>query len=177
MIIIAVDLQNDFITGFLKVNGAEKACDNLLQLIWKNTKEISKIIFTVDWHPVNHCSFSANGGEWPRHCIQYTEGASISEKVIINCIYNNIPYEIVTKGTDPSKEEYGAFSNSIPNITEGEEVVVCGIAGDYCVLHTLENILHLKPKVFLDGIASIDGGEKLKKFIKENDLDIFNYTD
>lgn len=174
MVVIVVDFQKDFVEGSLKVEGAEKAYVKLLQFLWSHKKDINKIIFTADWHPINHCSFERNGGEWPIHCLQFSEGASISYSLLRNCEYNNIPYEVVTKGEDPNKEEYGAFSTVKPNIPEGEEVVVCGIAGDYCVLHTLENLLYLKPKVFLKGIASIDGGTKLKEFIKEHDLDIFN---
>lgn len=177
MILIVVDFQKDFISGSLAVRGAEKASMNLVNLMWTKKKEISKVIFTADWHPINHCSFERNGGEWPIHCLQYSDGASIDELLLRNCYYNNTPYEVVTKGEDPNKEEYGAFSFTKPYIPEGEEVVVCGIAGDYCVLHTLENLLYLKPKVFLKGIASIDGGTKLKEFIKEHDLDIFNVAD
>lgn len=171
MILIVVDFQNDFVSGSLPVKGAEKAKINLLRFMW-NRKNISKVIFTADWHPINHCSFNENGGEWPIHCLQYSEGASIDYLLLRNCYSKYIPYEVVTKGEDSNKEEYGAFSSTKPNIPEGEEVVVCGIAGDFCVLHTLENILYLKPKVFLKGIASIDGGDRIKKFIKEHDLDI-----
>lgn len=174
MILVIVDFQNDFVYGSLPVAGAGKAKTNLLKFIENRKKEINKIIFTVDWHPINHCSFDKNGGEWPIHCLQYSERAAIDYLLLTNCCSNNIPYEVVTKGEDPNKEEYGAFSSIKPNIPEGEEIVVCGIAGDFCVLHTLENILYLKPKVFLKGIASIDGGTKIKEFIKEHDLDIID---
>ena len=170
MTLIIVDFQKDFITGSLAVKGAEKAISYIFDFIWKNKKDINKIIFTVDWHPINHCSFKDNGGNWNVHCLQYSKGAAIDDILLRNCHYNNIPYEVITKGENPDKEEYGAFSEVKPNIPEGEEIVICGIAGDYCVLETLKNILYLKPKVFLKGIASIDGGIKLKEFIKENNL-------
>lgn len=137
MVLIVVDFQNDFVEGTLSVKDADKAYSRLLLFMWSNRDNISKIIFTADWHPLNHCSFERNGGEWPIHCLQYSEGAAIADNLLNSCIINNIPYEIVTKGEDSNKEEYGAFSFTKPNIPEGEEVVVCGIAGDYCVLHTL----------------------------------------
>lgn len=174
MILIIVDFQNDFVSGSLPVNGAEKVYMNLLQFMWARKKDINKVIFTADWHPANHCSFTENGGDWPKHCLQYSDGAAIKQGLLENCYSNNIPYEVITKGEDPYKEEYGAFSFVKPNIPENEEVVICGIAGDFCVLHTLENLLYLKPKIFLKGIASIDGGIKLQEFIKRNDLDIIN---
>ena len=56
-----------------------------------------------------------------------------------------------------------------------KNLVICGIAGDFCVLETLKNIKDFTDdvKVFLPGIASIDGGEKLKKYISENDVKEF----
>ena len=143
MVLIIVDFQKDFVSGSLSVKGAEKAISNLLHFMWNKDNKISKVIFTADWHPINHCSFERNGGEWPIHCLQYSEGASIEELLLRDCYYRIIPYEVVTKGEDPNKEEYGAFSFTKPDIPDGEEVVVCGIAGDYCVLHTLENLLYL----------------------------------
>lgn len=176
MVLIIVDFQKDFISGSLSVKGAEKANMYICHFLFTHRNDISKIIFTADWHPLNHSSFYVNGGEWPIHCLQYSEGAAIDELLLKNCRYNEIPYEVVTKGEDPCKEEYGAFSFTKPDIPEGEEVVVCGIAGDFCVLHTLENLLYLKPKVFLKGVASIDEGDKIKKFIEEHDLDIIDIT-
>lgn len=175
MKLIIVDCQKDFVSGSLKVGGADKSIENILKFMLKHKINISNIIFTVDWHPINHCSFDINGGQWPIHCVQFTEGASIVDKLLKNCIINRIPFEIITKGENSNEEEYGAFIDKQPNILDNEEVVICGIAGDFCVLHTLENILYLKPKVFLDGITSIDGGVKLKNFIKENNLDIINF--
>ena len=66
----------------------------------------------------------------------------------------------VTKGADRNREEYGAFSQPSPEelaLLQTGNVVVCGIAGDYCVLETLKNVLKVRPdaQVFLEGIASI----------------------
>ena len=58
---------------------------------------------------------------------------------------NKKNYTKVYKGQMSDKEEYGAFSGE-----EGEkllgrykdcEIVVCGLAGNFCVLSTLKNIL------------------------------------
>ena len=54
-------------------------------------------------------------------------------------------------------------------------IVVCGLAGDYCVKESIKNLLkHWKfnLEVLVNGIASIDNGDKLKEFIKENNLSI-----
>ena len=52
-------------------------------------------------------------------------------------------------------------------------IVVCGIAGDYCVKESIKNLLkHWKfnLEVLTTGVASIDNGDKLKEFMKENNL-------
>jgi pyrazinamidase/nicotinamidase len=51
-------------------------------------------------------------------------------------------------------------------------MVICGVAGDYCVLETLRNLLNggLSVDVFASGIASIDGGTKLNNFVREQNL-------
>jgi nicotinamidase-related amidase len=59
-----------------------------------------------------------------------------------------------------------------------DELVVCGIAGDYCVVETLKNNVKWfkdtnRIKVYLDGVASIDGGTTLNKYINDNNIKIY----
>jgi len=180
--LIIIDCQYDFINGSLAVKGAKRALDNIKRFIIKH-RDIDKIIFTVDWHHINHCSFKENGGSWPIHCVQYSKGASIDERLMDLVHEHNIKYGIIVKGTDPSREEYGAFNIPPFNncfvdghhtvfFNECSDIVVCGIAGDYCVKETLKNIINIKPKVFLKGVASIDNGITIKNFITENKLEI-----
>ena len=59
-------------------------------------------------------------------------------------------------------------------LADAESVVVCGIAGDYCVLETLKNIVGTigadRVRVYLDGTASIDTGTALNNYMKENNI-------
>jgi hypothetical protein len=77
--LIVVDMQNDFINidGKLPVKGAFEALFNIYALIESN--EIDKVIFTADWHVPSHESFKLNGGQWPEHCVQFSEGAEGSD--------------------------------------------------------------------------------------------------
>ena len=101
-------------------------------------------------------------------------------------------YDVFIKGDIPDHEEYGAFCNcgnetdgiiSLSNFSEDSmsyvnpdnDIVICGIAGDYCVLETLKNLIDIPElkgqfMVFEDGVASIDGGENLKNFMSENNI-------
>ena len=185
--LIIVDCQNDFISGTMSVKGAKNALEEIKKYIKNHCKEIDKIIFTVDWHPYNHSSFKKYGGLWPHHCIQYTPGACIEPKLLKFVQSLNINYEVSQKGTIEEVEQYGAFDDidfvtdelgqryyfdSIVEADANTTFVICGIAGDYCVKATIENLLkeNITPNVFMSGIVSIDDGTTIKEFVKENKL-------
>lgn len=185
--LIVVDCQNDFISGTLTVKGAKNAVEEIKNYIKNHRKEIDKIVFTVDWHPYNHSSFKRFGGQWPHHCVQYTPGACIEPKLLKFVQSLDLNYEVSQKGTCEEVEEYGAFSDisfttdnfgsrcylDIVETNPESNYVVCGIAGDYCVKATMQNMIDggITPKVYVPGIASIDGGTALEEFISENKLE------
>ena len=195
--LVIVDRQKDFNDplGSLYVLGAEDTELNTLKYIERNSDRIKEVIFTVDWHLPSDKSFERNGGIWPDHCLQFSEGAGISDVLYKACIEHNIPIQIFRKGEVSTHEEYGAFEimsrrgdnlvllnncimDSCVQVTTNN-VVVCGLAGDYCVKETIKNLLeHSKTtglfnvSVFKDGISSIDSGETLERFINENNLNV-----
>lgn len=194
-ILIIVDMQNDFCleSGSLYVKGATPALWNIEELMYK--EHFDRVWFTVDWHAFFHPSFKENGGEWPVHCVQYSQGAAINDLLLTACRNNNLRYDVIEKGL--FKEEYGAFPDlkrdpnrkshytySLDDIYDSRadiylsnesEIVICGVAGDYCVLNTIKNLQPIwdRLSVYLPGIASIDGGTALQEFIKENKLNIY----
>ena len=121
------------------------------------------------------------------HCVENTPGAQVMDEIInvldevgANYVYSN-------KGTNPDVEEYGAFSSIIKNedntvtlhnvddsqkitLDVNAEVVVCGIAGDYCVYETTKNLVDsglFNVLLYLPGIASIDGGIKITEYSQQ----------
>lgn len=186
--LVVVDFQYDFclLGAPLYVPGSDRALWNISHLI--ENKKIGEVIFTADWHPANHCSFKRNGGTWNDHCVQFSKGAAIHDLLLYGCIGAGIPYKVITKGTLVNSEEYGikvapasrwlehhtVYSRSVNvDVSPNEQIVVCGLAGDYCVLETLKNLEPIKPMVYLDGIASLDGGIKLNNYIESNNTRLF----
>ena len=186
--LIIVDFQYDFANkkGALYVNGAESAEKKIINLLNSN-KDINNVIFTMDWHEYCDESFEINGGKWPIHCLQNTIGSGVSEKLVKSCWQNGLVPEFIYKGDCPDTEEYGAFSTYVKDYSGTElfnqkpsnsvkilnnDVIVCGLAGDYCVKETIKNLLnaHLNVEVFTDGIASIDDGTTLQEFMNTNFL-------
>ena len=79
--------------------------------------------------------------------------------------------ELAVEGDIYPNDEIKTIKEWIKDI---DNIVLCGVAGDICVLETLKNIVkHIgtdKVSVYLDGVASIDGGVKLNAYMKENSI-------
>ncbi len=199
--LIVIDFQYDFCDpkGSLYVKGAEEAKKGIINYMKNNHQSFNQIIYTRDWHLDKDESFKKNGGIWPDHCVQNSKGAEIDKELYDNLAKYNIQIDIVNKGTVYTHEEYGAFENikyedeknktdinncifSNYDLSSGAKIinnniVVCGIAGDYCVKESIKNLLkHWKfnLEVLTTGVASIDNGDKLKEFMKENNLSVAN---
>ena len=193
-ILVVVDVQYDFCNpnGALFVKGGDLVVDKIKDVI----PNFDYVIFTKDCHGLNHCSFKENGGLWPIHCVWN----SIGEGIPVELLKAAKDYGIVNKGSNDDEEEYGAFSDDMEfffNIEvavdpEGncdkpygaycddvDELVVCGIAGDYCVVETLKNIVKWfndtnRIKVYLDGVASIDDGTTIENYMSDNNILQYN---
>ena len=191
--LIIVDPQNDFIEGgSLPVSGARSAMQQLAEFVKNSSAEFSTIFVTQDSHPENHCSFSSNGGIWPVHCVRDSSGFEVFPQLqeVLSGLSN---VEYCRKGTDSGIEQYSIFAYSDGEITnpDGQKIisaiekassptiVVCGIAGDVCVMNTLNDLVQIRKSaegisVAANFTASIDGGEKLNAFCNENNISIIN---
>lgn len=179
-ILILVDCQYDFIDeGKLPVSGSKVQMDELSTYIAACPQgTYSHIVFTADFHPYGHCSFS----QWPVHCLQYTHGAAIYEAVYQAALAHDSSALILTKGNQMNQEEYSILQNAEngPKLLalleewNPDAIEICGICGDICVKNTILDILKTpygkKLKVLPQFSPSLDGGIALAKLIKENHL-------
>ncbi len=164
----------------------------LAEFVKNSSAEFSTIFVTQDAHPENHCSFTANGGIWPVHCVKASSGFEVFRQ-LQEALSASDNVEYCQKGTDSTVEQYSIFSYNGGQITNPDgkkiisvlakssspQIVVCGIAGDVCVLNTLNDLVQIRKSaegisVAANFTASIDGGEKLNAFCNENNISIIN---
>lgn len=139
--LLIVDMQNDFCPGgTLPVQLGPQLIDALNRWISAAESSGSLIVFSRDWHPPNHASFEARGGQWPEHCVRGTEGARFHPGL-------KLPSQavIVSKGEDADTDQYSAFgTNELQPLLEQHEVSrlwVGGVALDVCVKVTVLDAL------------------------------------
>lgn len=74
--LIIVDVQNDFCPGgALPVERGDEVVPVLNRCMALSRARGVPVYASRDWHPRGHVSFRENGGLWPPHCVQDTEGA------------------------------------------------------------------------------------------------------
>jgi nicotinamidase/pyrazinamidase len=134
--LVVVDVQNDFCPGgALAVTDGDKVIPVLNKYIERFRKAGAPIIFTRDWHPADHSSFKEQGGPWPPHCVQNSNGAKFHSNL-------NVPAEgeIVSKA-DKKDEAYSFFQGTdlATKLHQRgiKRLLVGGLATDYCVKETV----------------------------------------
>ena len=190
-LLLIVDPQVDFTTGSLATKNGPAAMDYLAKALadveWKN---YGWIIVTQDAHPKNHCSFVEQGGVFPPHCVQGTEGMDVYpalQDVLNNLMQNNMCSNIhyMQKGDLADKEEFSIFQNersgeklrrTIEEFEHFERIDVCGIATDYCVYETVKDLIAFYPakqvRVVTNCLAAVDENDtKLFDLMKENSIE------
>jgi len=174
--LIVVDVQNDFAdpAGSLFVQRAGE----ILPMVNSEARIASEagaiVAYTQDWHPESTPHFQKDGGVWPVHCVRDTWGAELHPTL-------NVIGPIVQKGSN-GEDGYSGFTmrdpatgETIPTALEAllrehavENVVIVGLATDYCVSATALDAIKLgfRTEVLQDAIASVDlqvgDGERAK---------------
>lgn len=166
-VLLIVDPQIDFISGSLAVESGASAMDWLAAYTEEHIAEIDHIVITMDQHPIGHCSFAAAGGPWPPHCVRYSQGAAIYPPLFDTLLRVKEQVKsilFIEKATTIEKDSYSAFEQEVPELLrEADTIYVAGIAGDFCVKSSVEDLQKhgLKEKIVMlpKGIAYINGPE------------------
>lgn len=138
--LLVVDVQNDFCPGgALAVEDGDQVVAPLNHLIDEFLTRGEPVYKSRDWHPPTTKHFAAYGGTWPIHCVQNTKGAEFHPD-----LRDDPRITIVSKGLGDT-DCYSAFDEtrlaSQLHQQGVEEVVVGGLATDYCVKNTVLDAL------------------------------------
>lgn len=174
--LVVVDVQNDFLPGGAL---AVPAGDEVIPVANRVIPWFETVVATQDWHPTDHGSFALNHpgrrrGDlvdldgipqilWPVHCVQETWGARFADAL-------DAPRfaAVFRKGTDPRIDSYSGFFDNGHRRETGmarwlrergvEDVVILGLATDYCVKYTALDGRRLGFRVTLlvDGCRGIE---------------------
>lgn len=171
--LVVVDMLYDFIDGSLACQNADNAVKETLAYIDTQTKsqggddheilDTFPILFIRDHHPADHSSFKDQGGIWPAHCVAGTRGGEIHQD-LVPYVSEELTFD---KGCDRNTEQYSGFEavnnadqplSEVLELLDTTDVYVCGIATEYCVRNTCEDLLKAGFKVHLlkDCIAYVD---------------------
>lgn len=152
--IVVVDMLYDFIDGSMACIEGENAARKAAAFIDNNQR--LKVFYVADTHPATHCSFKDYGGLWPAHCVEGSRGAKIHSAFYTLLDKDNCPQagNIFRKGTKVGEEQYSGFNaetafDEILCKVLPKKVLLCGIATEYCIKATCQDLLEAGKDVVL----------------------------
>lgn len=135
--LLIVDVQNDFCPGgALEIEEGDRVVPVLNQLIDAANNKGIAVYASRDFHPVQHVSFKDQGGAWPPHCIQDSEGAQFHPDL-------KLPDGVtkITKGVRFDQDQNSVFDQTgFAEQLRRDDVKrlwVGGLAEDVCVLQSV----------------------------------------
>ena len=155
--LIVVDVQNDFCPGgTLAVPHGDEVIEPLNKQIDEFLKRGEPVYKSRDWHTPTTKHFADYGGMWPVHCVQNTRGAEFHA-----ALKDDPRITVISKGLGDT-DCYSAFDET--DLAERlkqqgvEELVVGGLATDYCVKNTVIGALNrgFKVKALENAMRAVD---------------------
>jgi nicotinamidase/pyrazinamidase len=139
--LLLVDVQIDFMPGgALGVRHGDAVIAPLNAAIDRFRTARLPIYASRDWHPPDHCSFAAQGGPWPVHCVAGSPGAAFAPALALPP-----DVRIVSKATEVGRDAYSAFDGTdlAERLQEDgvQRLFIGGLATDYCVRWTVQDAL------------------------------------
>lgn len=155
--LIVVDVQNDFCPGgTLAVPHGDEVVAPLNRLIDEFLDRGDPVYKSRDWHPRATKHFAAYGGTWPVHCVQNTRGAQFH-----SALRDDPRIKVISKGMGDT-DGYSAFDETElgAELKKAgiQQLIVGGLATDYCVKNTVLDALGrgFKVKAIEDAMRPVE---------------------
>lgn len=147
--LIIVDVQLDFCAGgALAIENGDAVVPVLNQWIQKAVAAGAPVFASRDWHPKDHLSFKPQGGPWPPHCIQDTDGAKFHYNLALPDTVN-----VISKGVRFDKDQNSALDDTgLASYLRDKGITrlfIGGLALDVCVRATVMDALDAGFEVFV----------------------------
>lgn len=145
-VLVAVDVQNDFIDGSLAVTEGEQVVQPINDVAAAVRDTGGTVAFTRDWHPAETPHFADYGGAWPVHCVAETEGAAFHPDLDVRdtdiVINKGMEQTDGYSGWEGVTDDGQTLETIIAPLSREEKVrvFVGGLATDYCVKATALDI-------------------------------------
>lgn len=156
--LIVIDMQNDFITGSLANDQANKAADKIRKYI---VDEFSgEVLFTLDTHLENYLETNEGKNLPVKHCILGTWGHDLDDR--LRDIYDGRCHALRknTFGVDP--DDYRQFINAYCYNPDSLEIELCGTLVDICVVSNALILKTLYPEAKIKLLSSMIGYRDIK---------------
>jgi nicotinamidase/pyrazinamidase len=169
--LVIIDVQNDFCPGgALPIERGDEVVPILNRWIAAALMKHIPIYVSRDWHPVNHISFRQQGGLWPPHCLQDSDGARFHPAL-------HLPDSVIkiTKGVRFDQDQNSVFDATGLSIELRQKGIkrlwFGGLAEDVCVLASALDARRsgFEVVVIQDGTrpVSADGGESARHQMRQ----------
>lgn len=147
--LLLVDVQKDFcLGGRLAIENGDQVVPVLNRWIGYAQEKRIPVYASRDWHPVSHISFKEQGGQWPPHCIQDSEGARFHADLALGP-----DVVIITKGVRFDQDQHSVFDQTGLAAQLRRDKVkrlwIGGLALDVCVKASVLDALEEGFEVFL----------------------------
>lgn len=163
--LLVVDVQRDFCPGGeLAVPEGDAVVPVLNRWLQAAVRAGVPVFASRDWHPGDHCSFAAQGGPWPQHCVRETEGARYHPELALPRAAT-----IIDKGTTRDRDAYSAFEGTglrgrLRDVGV-RRLLIGGLALDVCVHATVLAALDhgFAVRLLLSGTRALDAANARRR--------------
>lgn len=156
--LLLVDIQRDLLPGGrLAVPGPQAILEPANVCLDLFAALRLPVFASRDWHPKKHCSFSAQGGHLPEHCVAGTEGARFAAGLRLPASAT-----VVSKGVSADTDAFSAFTDSDLDLHLSalgvQRLFIAGLSPDFGVLNAVVDALGWGYWVVLvsDAVVTVD---------------------